>query len=296
MIPHVSPRLGAIFLALVTVFGCNLGEGFVPDTDGYNFNTACRDNSDLDACDTCCEGIGGNRAFIDRSRCGCGVQEDDTDVCDGATSFEACNSCCQDRGYDNVSSFSSGSSGDICTCFRTVPVGGGGDLDLGSSPVDGGTEPTGTPVGSGEWPRNVNGTDWRFETEGAAQSMDHTVRRAGGGFEFTYEAADASRFPAAPHSAAYVIANIDVPESGTYDFAYSVSGDHGASDSSFELRFIGAETVTIADDESVAGSFERSGRATLSVAGGGRFSIRIGGGTTSGGISGSYAINDFRRL
>jgi hypothetical protein len=287
-----SFRALTLFTALACALGCNLGEDLgVPELDGYNYSTSCRSNSDLDACDSCCDGIGGDRALVNRGNCGCGVSDNSTDVCDGTASFAACNTCCQDSGYGSTSAFSSGSSGNICTCFRTAPLGGG------TSPLpDGGTAEMGTPVGSGDWPRNVNATGWRFDTEGSAQPMEHGVRRAGGGFEFTYQADDASRYAAAPHSAAYVIANIDVPEAGTYNFAYSVSGNHGDSESSLELRFIGTETVTVADDENVAGAFERSGRVTVTVAAGQRFSIRVGGGTESGGISGEYSVNDFRRL
>lgn len=284
-------------LALVAVGGCDLGGGLVPSTAGYNFDTSCRGNSELEACDSCCEGIGGDRAFIDGDTCGCGVSVTDTAVCDTTTTFSECSGCCEEAGFGSSSRFSEGSAGRVCTCSKTEPVGGGGGTDAGGT--DSGTADTGTPgtpVGSGEWPLNVAATTWRFDTPGSGQPIDSTIRNTGSGFEFTYSAADASRYPAAPRSAAWVEATIDAPAAGTYSFAYRVAGDHGDSDSTLELRFLGTDTVTVADDESVAGSFERSGRATVTVEAGGRFGLRIGAGTDEGGASGSYQLSSFERL
>jgi len=281
---HLRPLLVSLSLAL-TLVACD-PFGVTPDEEGYNFDTSCRSRGSLDACDSCCEGLGGDRALVVSGTCGCGVGESNSEVCDSAASFTACGTCCEEVGFDSTVSFSEGTGGRTCTCFRSRPVGETGDA--------GG--PVGSRVSSDEWPLNVPATSWSFSTTGVSRNIDSTLRRGSSRLDFTYEAEDASRFAGSPRSAAFVIATIEAPEAGTYDVAYEISGDHGNADATLELRFIGSEVIDIADDESVSGPFERSGRVTVTVRAGDSFGLRVGGGTEDGAIAGAYSLSDFRRL
>jgi len=213
-----------------TVSACD-PTGIAPDSEDFAFDTSCRDRSSLEACSSCCEGLGGDQVFVASGNCGCGVSERDTDVCDDAGSFSVCGTCCEGAGFGDTVSFSEGTNGQVCSCFRTRPLGQGRNSGNTGGAI-------GTQISSRDWLLSVMATSWDFRVIGVSRSLDSTLRRGSDRLDFTYEAQDATRFPGAPRSAAFVIATIEAPAPGTYDFAYKMSGDHGSADSTLELRFL----------------------------------------------------------
>lgn len=121
---------GVLLLALLA---CDDGDGggdpfaqfFAEEKKNYDF-AACDINlppasddgfEDLDACEACCEPKGFDEAAVFSGDCGCAYRVEDREVCDGRAD-EACGDCCDAAGFNGSFWFGSGDTSS-CTCTRT---------------------------------------------------------------------------------------------------------------------------------------------------------------------------------
>lgn len=120
----LAPKLSHLLLfgsmfAASALGGCDVAgdladlAGPIANTDNYVMNTTCKDTTPLEACDTCCEGLGFDLAIVATGDCGCASQNNDSERCkDSASSIDECSKCCE----SDPTNLASSRSGGVCTC------------------------------------------------------------------------------------------------------------------------------------------------------------------------------------